>query len=62
MKKSPLLQGFDYTKVQALTAEQKDLVLEALGYALSDANVSGKGKRKQILETFVAFTDRGLII
>jgi hypothetical protein len=52
----------DYKKVQELSQDQKTLVIEALGYSLADANVSGNGVRKQILETFICFINRGEIL
>ena len=59
----PKLVGFDYKKVQALTQDQKDLVIEALGYALEDQKMrKNMTKVRAMLATFVAFIDRGEIL
>ena len=58
----PRLVGFEYKKVQALTQDQRDLVIEALGYTLADSGIKQLGKRRKMLETFVAFVDRGEIL
>jgi hypothetical protein len=58
----PRLVGFEYKKVQALTDDQKSLVVEALGYTLADSGIKALKKRRKLLETFVAFVDRGEIL
>lgn len=56
------LDGFTYTKVQSLSQDQRDLVIQALGYTLADSGIKALKKRRKLLETFVAFIDRGEIL
>ena len=63
MKTIPKLDGFEYTKVEPLTDNQRSLAVQALGYAFAEAGLLKNGKiKKGVLETFVSFLDRGEIL
>ena len=66
MKTIPHIVGLEnqYVKVQPLTLEQKTLALEAFGYALAESGYLYKNEnvKKEVIETFVSFLDRGLIL
>jgi hypothetical protein len=62
MKTIPKLDGFEYTKVEPLTDNQRDLAVQALGYALGELGLHEDLVKGKVLETFVSYLKRGEIL
>ena len=63
MKTIPKLDGFEYTKVEPFTDNQKSLAIQALGYALGELGLwKDDLKSTDVIGTFVNYIDRGEIL